>query len=58
MVDRFFCGAPEEMVTALIEYRGLTKEEAQRIRDMITDAEKEAVKEKNLQSKSSRERSS
>ena len=39
MVDRFFSGSPEEMVTALIEYRGLSKDEADRIRDMIQKAE-------------------
>lgn len=39
LVDRLFAGAPEEMVTALIEYRGLTKEEAARIRSMIDAAE-------------------
>ncbi|WP_339911255.1 BlaI/MecI/CopY family transcriptional regulator [Symmachiella dynata] len=39
MVDRFFAGSPEEMVTALIEYRGLTADEAERIRDMIDEAE-------------------
>ena len=38
-VDRLFAGSPEEMVTALIEYRGLTKAEAERIRDMIETAE-------------------
>ena len=40
MVDRFFAGSPEEMVTALIEYRGLTPDEAKRIRGMINKAEK------------------
>ncbi len=35
MVDRLFAGSPEEMVTALIEYRGLTQSEAERIRQMI-----------------------
>ena len=40
MVDRFFSGSPEEMVTALLEYRGLTKEEATRSRSMIDAAEK------------------
>ena len=40
MVDRFFAGSPEEMVTALIEYRGLSSDEARRIRQMIADAEK------------------
>lgn len=39
MVDRFFAGSPEEMVTALIEYRGLSPAEAERIRAMIDRAE-------------------
>jgi predicted transcriptional regulator len=39
LVDRWFAGAPEEMVTALIEYRGLTADEAERIRQMIEAAE-------------------
>ena len=39
MVDRLFAGSPEEMVTALMEYRGLTAEEANRIRDMIDAAD-------------------
>jgi predicted transcriptional regulator len=39
MVDRLFAGSPEEMVTALIEYRGLTAGEAERIRQMIERAE-------------------
>lgn len=39
MVDRWFAGSPEEMVTALIEYRGLTPDEAERIREMIGNAE-------------------
>jgi predicted transcriptional regulator len=39
MVDRFFAGSPEEMVTALIEYRGLSSAEAERIRAMIDRAE-------------------
>ncbi len=38
MVDRLFAGSPEEMVTALIEYRGLSPDEAQRIRGMIDKA--------------------
>jgi predicted transcriptional regulator len=38
MVDRLFAGSPEEMVTALIEYRGLSPE-AERIRKMIDDSE-------------------
>ena len=39
MIDRLFAGSPEDMVTALIEYRGLTKDEAERIRAMIEAAE-------------------
>jgi len=39
MVDRLFAGSPEGMVTALIEYRGLSPNEADRIRAMIDDAE-------------------
>ena len=39
MVDRLFSGSPEELVTALLEYRGLSKNEADRIRDMIDQAE-------------------
>ena len=39
MVDRFFAGSPEDMVTALMEYRGLSAAEADRIRQMIDAAE-------------------
>jgi predicted transcriptional regulator len=39
MVDRWFAGSPEELVTALIEYRGLTPGEAERIREMINQVE-------------------
>jgi len=39
MVDRLFGGSPENMVTALIEYRGLSPAEAERIRMMIDRAE-------------------
>jgi predicted transcriptional regulator len=39
MIDRLFAGSPEEMVTALIEYRGLSPDEVQRIRTMIDQAE-------------------
>ena len=46
LVDRFFAGSPEDMVTALIEYRGLTKEESRRIRDMIGEAEKKRAAQK------------
>jgi len=44
MVDQLFAGSPEEMVTALIEYRGLSPDEAGRIRDMIDEAEQNANK--------------
>lgn len=40
MVDRLFAGSPEDMVTALIEYRGLTPNEAKRIREMIHRSER------------------
>ena len=40
MVDRFFSGSTEDMVTALLEYRDLTPEESQRIREMIEQSEK------------------
>jgi len=39
LIDRFFAGSPEEMVTALIQYRGLTRDEGARIRSMIEVAE-------------------
>jgi predicted transcriptional regulator len=42
MVDRLFAGSPEEMVTALMEYRGLSADEADRIREMIDAAESKA----------------
>ena len=48
MIDRLFAGSPEEMVTALLEYRGLSREEAKRIREMIRKAE---GKERNQKSK-------
>jgi predicted transcriptional regulator len=44
-VDRFFAGSPDEMVTALMEYRSLSPEEANRIRAMIDEAE--AKRDKN-----------
>jgi predicted transcriptional regulator len=39
LVDHVFAGSPEDMVSALVEYRGLTKDEAMRIRAMIDKAE-------------------
>ena len=49
MIDRLFAGSPEEMVTALMQYRGLSKDEADRIRSMIDAAE--TKKEPNANSK-------
>jgi len=46
MIDRLFAGSPEELVTALLEYRGLSRAEAKRIRDMIGEAEKKQGNEK------------
>ena len=39
MVDRMFAGSADELMTALLEYRGLSADEANRIRAMIDDAE-------------------
>ena len=39
MVDRLFAGSPEDLVNALIEYRGLSDGESERIREMIEQAE-------------------
>lgn len=39
MVDRMFAGSADELMTALLEYRGLSSDEAERIRAMIDDAE-------------------
>ncbi len=38
MVDRMFGGSPEQLVNALLEYRGLSKSEVQNIRKMIEQA--------------------
>ncbi|TWT66692.1 BlaI/MecI/CopY family transcriptional regulator [Allorhodopirellula solitaria] len=47
MVDRLFAGSPEEMVTALMEYRGLSADEADRIREMIDTAETKSSRKAN-----------
>ncbi len=47
MVDRFFEGSAANMVTALIEYQGLSPDEAQRIRHMIEEAEAKRAKRGN-----------
>lgn len=39
MVDRLFAGSPEELVTALLDYRDISPEEIERIRTMIDKAE-------------------
>ena len=50
MVDRLFAGSPEEMVTALIEYRGLSRDEAERIREMIDEADEKQGKKRGKKS--------
>lgn len=40
LVDSAFGGSAEELMTALIEYRGISKNEARNIRSMLEDAEK------------------
>tara|TARA_R100001132_G_C3275325_1_gene98198 strand:+ start:8563 stop:8934 length:372 start_codon:yes stop_codon:yes gene_type:complete len=47
MVDRLFAGSPEDLVTALIEYRGLTAAETERIRTMIEQAESKQKQSEN-----------
>lgn len=42
MVDRMFAGSPEELMNALLEYRGLSNDESERIREMIEQAETKA----------------
>ncbi|MEM6692419.1 MAG: BlaI/MecI/CopY family transcriptional regulator [Planctomycetota bacterium] len=54
MVDRLFSGSPENMVTALMEYRGLSPEEADRIRKMIDEAEAESGQKPSRKSKKTR----
>ncbi|MEL6106011.1 MAG: BlaI/MecI/CopY family transcriptional regulator [Planctomycetota bacterium] len=39
MVDRMFSGSADELMTALMEYRGLSEEETERIRKMIDEAD-------------------
>jgi predicted transcriptional regulator len=38
MVDKACGGRPERLMTALMEYRGLTDDEVQRIREMLDQA--------------------
>ena len=40
LIDSAFGGRPEELMLSLLEYRGLTKAEAKRIREMLDDAER------------------
>ena len=39
MIDRMFAGSADQLMTALMEYRGLSNEEAERIQAMIAEAE-------------------
>ncbi len=41
LVDSAFGGSAEELMSALLDYRGLTKEEADRIRALIDASEKD-----------------
>lgn len=52
IVDRMFAGSPEQMVTALIEYRGLSSDEAARIRAMIDEVETKQTRGKKRRTKS------
>ncbi|MCG8653905.1 MAG: BlaI/MecI/CopY family transcriptional regulator [Pirellulales bacterium] len=52
MVDRLFAGSPEDLVTALIEYRGLSADESERIREMIEQAESKRKSKTNRRRKS------
>lgn len=54
MVDRMFSGSADELMTALMEYRGLSAEETERIREMIEQAD--SSKSKATKPKSSRKR--
>lgn len=40
IVDKACGGEPERLVSALLDYRGLTDEEAERIRKMLSEAQK------------------
>jgi predicted transcriptional regulator len=50
LVDRFFAGSPEEMVSALVEYRGLSADEAARIRAIVDKAQTNKPQSKSKQS--------
>lgn len=40
LIEGVFGGSPEQLMNALLEYRGLDKKEAERIRKMIDQAER------------------
>lgn len=42
MVDKAFAGSSEDLVLSLLESRGLTREESERIQTLIQNAEKKA----------------
>lgn len=44
LVDSTFGGSAEELMTALLDYRGLSKEEFERIRNLIDEAESQSKK--------------
>lgn len=44
LVDSAFGGSAEDLMTALLDYRGLSKEESDRIRNLIDEAESQSKK--------------
>lgn len=46
IVDKACGGEPERLVSALLDYRGLTDEEAERIRKMLSEAQKKPSERK------------
>jgi len=46
MVDKACGGEPERLVSALLDYRGLTDEEAERIRKMLSETQKKPSERK------------
>ena len=50
MVDKACGGRPERLMTALMDYRGLTDEEVQRIREMLDQAQSKKIGKRRTQS--------
>ena len=49
VIDHLCGGSAEELVTALLDYRGLTKDELSRIREMLSDAKARKTPDKRSQ---------